>query len=105
MQLFAEDRSIYGTATITPGRSGEKTSGGTPISVEPLLANLAIRQCLVYPTVGHGIVETTWEANSTFFDENQRISMDFHKFQDFLGASAYRTRSRDFYIELCLTEH
>ena len=56
-------------------------------------------------TVGNGIVETTWEANSTFFDENQRISVDFRKFQDFLGESAYRTRSRDFYIEFCLTEH
>ena len=56
-------------------------------------------------TVGHGVVETSWEANSTFFDENQRISVDFRKFQDFLGESAYRTRSRDFYIEFCLTEH
>ena len=57
------------------------------------------------PTVGNGIVETTWEANSTFFDENQLISVDFHNFQDFLTRSAYRTRSRDFDIEFCLTKH
>ena len=57
-------------------------------------------------TVGHGIVETTWEANSTFFDGKQRISVDFRKFRDFLGESAYNsTRSRDVYIEFCLTEH